>query len=122
MREPRIIQESEMQKGIFYHCWPDGTLREISYKDFTEKNISRCRVCYERLVFIFFRIVRLIRHFELIDVRKETDCMGHRKYIARWEFKRKIDPIDVPVNARNIRMGRGFKDFPSETEDGAEIR
>lgn len=122
MREPKIIQENEMQKGVIYHYWPDGTLREIPYKDFTERNIGKCRVCYERLAFIFIRMVRLVRHFEFIDVRKETDCMGHRKYVARWEPKRKIEPVDIPVNSGNIRTGCSFRNRPGETKNGAKSR
>lgn len=120
MKEPRIIRESETQKGVVYHYWPDGTLREIPYKDFTEENIGPCRICYERLAFIFFRIVRLVRHFKSIEVRKETDRMGHRKYITRWNAQRKVEPIDILIDSRNIRMGKGIRDRPSETKDSAE--
>lgn len=122
MREPKIIQENEMQKGVIYHYWPDGTPREIPYKDFTERNIGKCRVFYERLAFIFIRIIRLVRHFDFIDVRKETDCMGHRKYVARWEPKRKIEPVDIPVNSGNIRTGCSFRNRPGETKNGAKSR
>lgn len=109
MQEPKVIQENETQKGVIYHYWPDGTLRKIPYKDFTEKNIGKYRVYYERLIFITKVIIRLIRHFKSIEVRKETDRLGQGQYITRWKFNGKLNSIDIPVSMRNIRMAKSVR-------------
>lgn len=100
MREPKTVQFEDMKKNVTYYEWPDGTLREVTYRDFTEKNISVFRVTYERLRFIVHRTVALVRHFKSIEVRKKSDCIGHRYYTARVKNDEDISGKGV----RNISL------------------
>ena len=120
MKEPKAIRENEIRPGEIYYYWPDGTLRETTYKDFMETNISKCRVCYERLIFIIKTITRLVRHFKFIEVRKKTDGIGKRQYVTRWNPDGKAAFVKEPIPVRNIRLGDSFRNRQTDSECGAK--
>lgn len=122
MKEPKIIQIKDMKKNVTYYEWPDGTLREVTYNDFTEKNMSGFRVTYERLRFIVHRTVELVRHFKSIEIRKKSDRVGHRYYTARIKYDEYFNGKGVPVGIRNISLRRTVINGSLDVESSAKSR
>lgn len=80
MKEPRIVKEKDMVKGVIYWNWPDGTLRETAYQDYVVRDINPFRLFLIRVRFVWNRMVRLLVHFNSIQVRKRLTSRGDTKY------------------------------------------
>lgn len=92
--------------------WPDGSEHEQSYEDYLNNQISRMRIFYERLFFIFNKIHFLFTHFKSIHVSKVYDHGGEEKNTANFRFEVKLilQKVEIPVQ---------IKSFP--TLDGSRV-
>lgn len=84
--------------------WPDGSEHEQSYDDYLNSQISRMRIFYERLLFIFNKIHFLFTHFESIHVRKVYDHSGKGENSTDFRFKVKLifKKIEIPVQIEAV--------------------
>lgn len=120
MKEPRIINEKEMVKGVTYWFWPDGTLREVRYHDYVAFDISPLRLFLIRVHFLWSRMVGLITHFNAIQIRKSLTSGGHTKYKAwiKSEFECGVKSVDI--ESRSVRLRHSVIKLDFSTESGGK--
>lgn len=117
MKEPRIVKEKDMVKGVIYWNWPDGTLRETSYQDYVARDINPLRLFAIRIRFVWNRMVRLLVHFNSIQVRKRLTSRGDTKY-QTWldlDFEGNCKVVDGESGRSRLRRPIPKLDFGSES-------
>lgn len=105
-----------MVKGAIYWNWPDGTLREVRYRDYMARDISPLRLFVIRIRFVWNRMVRLLAHFDSIEVRKCLTSGGDVKYQARFEYHFGGDCEVVDSTAGHFRRRYRAVSLESESE------
>ena len=98
--EPKIIHDFE--PGRRYYHWPDGTLREISRKEWFDSNMSAFTLIRLRLSFIIHELITLIRNFKSIEVRENVDGGSKRKYEVRYRKLSEFEGKDISRYTRRI--------------------
>ncbi len=120
MKEPRIIKEEDMVKGVIYWNWPDGTLRETAYQDYVARDINPLRLFLIRVRFIWNRTVILLAHFNSIQVRKRLTGGGDAKYQAWFEHDREVGGKVVDGESRGFRLRRPIPEIDFGPEGGGK--
>lgn len=120
MREPRIVKEDEMKKGVTYWYWPDGTLREVTYHDYVAHDISPLRLFLIRVRFVWNRVVELLAHFNSIQVRKRLTSGGNAKYQAWFGLELEGDGKAVDGESGHVRLRRSIPELDFGTESGSK--
>lgn len=105
-----------MVRGVIYWHWPDGTLREVKYRDYIARDISPLRLFVIRIRFVWNRIIRLLTHFNSIEVRKCLTSGGDIKYQTRLEYHFDGDGEVIDRKAGHFRRRCRAVNFDSESE------
>lgn len=101
--EPKIVQD--LEPGRRYYHWPDGTLREISRKEWFDSNVSTFTLIRLRLRFIFHVLVTFIRNFKSIEVSENVDGGSKRKYEVSYRKLSKFEGKNISRYTRRISLG-----------------
>ena len=75
--------------------WPDGTWHTQTHEDYLNSTITKSRLFYERLRFIFKRVYFFCSHFKCIKVSKSIDNSGQFEYAAKIAYSFKLEGKDV---------------------------
>lgn len=99
------------------YLWQDGTWHNMPEQEYLNSTMSKSRVAYERLVFLFRRIHFLFSNFKSIEVSKRRNSMGDFEY--RCELKR---PLNFKNKSVSEKTQSSFVGCPLWGHNGIEIK